>query len=145
MIESFFGDLEIQFVINLALCVALGYAIGAERESRGKDAGISTNIFVIGGAMLFTFLSSIVDPASESRIAAQIVTGIGFLGAGLILKEGASVRNLTTAASIWFAGAVGMAIGFGYFAIAIVAALAAIGIPRIPHIKRKSKEEVFDA
>ncbi len=142
--QSFIGTTELQFILNLILALVLGYLIGAERESRGKDAGISTHIFVIGGAMLFTYLSSLVDPASESRIAAQIVSGIGFLGAGLILKDGASIKNLTTAASIWFAGAIGMSIGFGYYAIALVAGLASIIVPRIPHIKHR-KEQKFDA
>jgi putative Mg2+ transporter-C (MgtC) family protein len=123
------------FVVDLAIAVALGVMIGGERELRNKDAGISTHTFVICGAMLFTFLSMTVDPASKSRIAAQIVSGIGFLGAGLILKDGASVRNLTTAASIWFAGAIGMAIGFGYHQIAIIAAAASVFIPRIPHVR----------
>jgi putative Mg2+ transporter-C (MgtC) family protein len=132
--------LTIMFMIDLALAIALGFLIGAERELRNKDAGISTHIFVICGAMLFTFMSMTVDPASKSRIAAQIVSGIGFLGAGLILKEGASVRNLTTAASIWFAGAIGMAIGFGYLEIAVIAALASVFIPRIPHVRRKRPE-----
>ncbi len=137
---TLFGPLEISFLIGLALALVLGYIIGAERESRGKDAGISTHILVIAGAMLFTLLSSAVDPMSESRIAAQIVSGIGFLGAGLILKEGTTVKNLTTASSIWFAGAIGMAIGFGYFGIAIIAALASAVIPRIPHLQRRSKD-----
>ncbi len=131
------GPTTISFVIDLLIAIALGTIIGMERESRGKDAGISTNSFVISGAMLFTFMSMTVDPASQSRIAAQVVTGIGFLGAGLILKDGTSIRNLTTAASIWFAGAIGMAIGFGYHQIAIIAALASIAIPRIPHLNHK--------
>ncbi|MCU0678302.1 MAG: MgtC/SapB family protein [Candidatus Pacebacteria bacterium] len=125
------------FTIDLLIGVALGFLIGAERELRNKDAGISTHTFVISGAMLFTFMSATVDPASQSRIAAQIVTGIGFLGAGLILKDGANVKNLTTAASIWFAGAIGMAIGFGYHQIAIIAAIASVLIPRIPHVRPK--------
>ncbi len=125
------------FTIDLLIAVALGFIIGAERELRNKDAGISTHTFVISGAMLFTFMSASVDPASQSRIAAQIVTGIGFLGAGLIIKDGASVKNLTTAASIWFAGAIGMAIGFGYHQIAIIAAIASVLIPRIPHVRPK--------
>jgi putative Mg2+ transporter-C (MgtC) family protein len=69
--------LEHEFLIGLSLSLFFGYLIGAERESRGKDAGISTHSMVIAGAMLFTFMSKSVDPASESRIAAQIVTGIG--------------------------------------------------------------------
>ena len=144
MFESLVGDIEIQFIISMLLAVVLGYLIGAERESRGKDAGISTHIFVISGAMLFTLLSGMVDPASKSRIAAQIVTGIGFLGAGLILKEGTSVKNLTTAASLWFAGAIGMSIGFGFYVVAVLAGLVAIVVPRIPHVKNK-KIDLFDA
>ncbi len=133
----------ITFIVDLLIAIALGTIIGIERESRGKDAGISTNSFVICGAMLFTFMSMTVDPASQSRIAAQVVTGIGFLGAGLIIKEGASIRNLTTAASIWFSGALGMAIGFGYYQIAIIASLASIFIPRIPHFKHKDELREF--
>lgn len=134
--------LTIAFIFDIALAIGLGFLIGAERELRNKDAGISTHIFVISGAMLFTFMSMTVDPASKSRIAAQIVSGIGFLGAGLILKDGASVKNLTTAASIWFAGAIGMAIGFGYHQIAVVAALASVFIPRIPHVRPKPTASV---
>jgi len=125
------------FIIDLFIAIALGTLIGGERELRGKDAGISTHSLVICGAMLFTYMSMTVDPASESRIAAQIVTGIGFLGAGLILKDGSSVKNLTTAASIWFAGAIGMAIGFGFYQIAVIAALASVFIPRLPHVRPK--------
>jgi putative Mg2+ transporter-C (MgtC) family protein len=138
---NFTDPLVIMFSIDLLIALVVGFLIGAERESRGKDAGISTHTFVIVGAMLFTFLSTVVDPASKSRIAAQIVTGIGFLGAGIIIKDGASVRNLTTAASIWFAGAIGMAIGFDYHEIAIIAAIASICIPRIPHISNLKKKK----
>ena len=142
MFENFFGMNEIHFLVDVILCLIIGYSIGAERESRGKDAGISTHMFVIFGAMLFTFISSTVDPESKSRIAAQIVTGIGFLGAGLIIKEGVVVKNLTTAASMWFAGAIGMAIGFEFYFIAIVAAVVSILIPKIPHINKKSPEAI---
>lgn len=134
------GPLEIEFLIAMAFSVAVGFFIGAERELRGKDAGISTHVLVILGATLFTFLSMIVDPASTSRIAAQIVTGIGFLGAGLILKEGASVKNLTTAASLWAAAAIGMSIGFGYYAIALIATLVTIFAPRIPNVRTRGSE-----
>ncbi len=132
---------DISFVSGLLLSILLGFIIGAERESRNKDAGISTHVMVIAGAMFFTLISREVDPASTSRIAAQIVTGIGFLGAGLIIKEGASVKNLTTAASLWFAAAIGMAIGFGFFVAAIIATVAAALIPRIPHIRKKHEDQ----
>lgn len=137
-IEPFIALLDpvtFTFLKALSLSLFLGYIMGAERELRGKDAGISTNMFVICGAMIFTFISMTVDPASESRIAAQIVSGIGFLGAGLILKDGASVRNLTTAASIWYAGAVGMLIGFGFYEIAVISGVAGVVIPRVQHFR----------
>ncbi len=127
---------EWEFLLKLLLALVFGYAIGVERELRGKVAGISTHCFVIGGAMLFTFISGIMEPLAPARIAAQIVSGIGFLGAGIILKgEGQKITNLTTAASIWFAAAIGMAIGFGWYFIAIIATLYAVFVPRIPHLK----------
>jgi len=88
--------------------------------------------------MLFTYLSSAVDPNSTSRIVAQIVSGIGFLGAGMILKGKADkkITNLTTAASIWFSAAIGMAIVFNYYIIAIAAIVFAVVVPRIPHISK---------
>jgi putative Mg2+ transporter-C (MgtC) family protein len=135
---AFFKTSEGKFLIDIVLAVIFGYIIGLERESRGKDAGVSTHIMVICGATLFTFLSSLVDPASKSRIAAQIVSGIGFLGAGLILKDGNSrVKNLTTASSIWFAGAIGMALGFDFHGLAAIATVVSLVVPRIPKTKKR--------
>ena len=90
---------QLDFLIDIGLSLLAGFLIGAERESRGKPAGISTHCLVIGGTMMFTYISAQVDPNSTSRIAAQIVTGIGFLGAGMILKSESTERitNLTTA------------------------------------------------
>lgn len=135
-ITSLFGPLEIQFSIALALSIAIGYIMGGERELRNKDAGISTHILVIGGAMLFSLVSSMVDPYSPSRIAAQIVTGIGFLGAGLIFHAEGGVKNLTTAASLWVAAAIGVALGFGFYVIAVAMGLVSALIPRIPRLRR---------
>ncbi|MBU0750139.1 MgtC/SapB family protein [Patescibacteria group bacterium] len=140
MLLSILGPLEIQFLFGLFLSVGLGYIIGAERESRGKDAGISTHILVISGAMLFTLLSVGDGTNYDTRIAAQIVSGIGFLGAGLILKEGSTIKNLTTAASIWCAGALGMTIGFGFYVVALFAGILFMLVPRIPHIRDKNQE-----
>ncbi len=124
------------FFIRLMLSLAIGFLIGAERESRHKDAGISTHSLVIVGSMLFTYLSQNVDPESTSRIAAQVVSGVGFLGVGLILKEGGKVKNLTTAASIWFAAAIGMAFGYGYYIPGLMASVVALILPKIPHPSR---------
>lgn len=139
--QFFFGDKEISFLIKLVISGFCGVLIGIERESRNKPAGISTHCFVIGGAAMFTFLSGVVDPNSPARIAAQIISGIGFLGAGMILKsEAGTITNLTTAAAVWFAAAIGMAIGFSWYAIAIFATIYAILVPRIPHLSRLSEK-----
>ena len=129
---------QLDFLLDIGISLLAGFLIGAERESRGKPAGISTHCLVIGGTMIFTYLSAQVDPNSTSRIAAQIVTGIGFLGAGMILKSEATekITNLTTAAAVWFAAAIGMAIGFNFYFIALVAIAFAVLVPRIPHISK---------
>lgn len=126
------------FAIDILVSLAAGFIIGAEREARGKAAGISTNRFVIGGSMNFTYLSAAVDPNSTTRIAAQLVTGIGFLGAGIILKGELDnqITNLTTVASIWFSAAIGMAIGFNFYFIAALSVAFAVLVPCIPHISK---------
>jgi putative Mg2+ transporter-C (MgtC) family protein len=134
----FLQGLTTHFLVGLGLSFLAGFVIGLERESKGKPAGISTQCLVIGGSMIFSYLSGIVDPNSTSRIAAQIVTGIGFLGAGLILKseEDKRVTNLTTAASIWFSCSIGMAFGFGFFIMGIIALAFAVLVARIPKIQK---------
>ena len=134
---TLWSPLETAFVIDLALCLVSGIAIGAERELRNKDAGISTHVLVLTGAMVFTFFSGVVDPASKSRISAQVVTGIGFLGAGLILKDGISVKNLTTAASLWVSASVGMAYGFNYHVVGLLVTAVIALVPRLPHCRPK--------
>jgi putative Mg2+ transporter-C (MgtC) family protein len=127
---------ELEFAIRLGLCLLFGTIIGVERELRNKPAGISTNCFVIAGACMFTFVSLSVDPNSPARIAAQVVSGVGFLGAGMILKsEQNTVKNLTTAAAVWFAAAIGMTIGFGWYLVAAMATVYSVIVPRIPHVK----------
>lgn len=134
---------QLDFLIDIGLSLLAGFLIGAERESRGKPAGISTHCLVIGGTMMFTYVSAQVDPNSTSRIAAQVVSGIGFLGAGMILKSESTekITNLTTAAAVWFAASIGMAIGFNFYFMALVAIAFAVLVPRIPHIS-KIKESI---
>jgi putative Mg2+ transporter-C (MgtC) family protein len=138
MLDNWQIGLQLEFLIDIIIALAAGFVIGAERESRGKPAGISTNSLVIGGSMLFTYLSAAVDPNSTSRIAAQVVSGIGFLGAGMILKGeiDKKITNLTTAASVWYSAAIGMAIGFNFYIIALAAVIFAVLVPRIPHITK---------
>jgi putative Mg2+ transporter-C (MgtC) family protein len=120
--------LQIDLGLRLVLSAAFGGAIGLEREINGHPAGVRTHLLVCLGSALFTVLSIYgfgptgagtgVDP---SRVAAQIVSGIGFLGAGAILKDGFSIRGLTTAASLWVVAAIGMAAGAGYWSAALIA------------------------
>jgi putative Mg2+ transporter-C (MgtC) family protein len=115
---------------RLGAAAGLGMAIGIERELRDREAGLRTHVLVSVGSALFTIVSAYgfhdflvnggaVVRADPTRIAAQIVTGIGFLGAGAIIREGLSVRGLTTAATLWGVAAIGMAAGAGYYSAAV--------------------------
>jgi putative Mg2+ transporter-C (MgtC) family protein len=125
---------DAHIVLRLAVAAGLGGAIGIERELREREAGIRTHLLVSLGSALFTIVSAYafhsfltsganVVRADPTRIAAQIVTGIGFLGAGAIIREGLSVRGLTTAATLWVVAAIGMACGAGWYWAAIVTTL----------------------
>jgi putative Mg2+ transporter-C (MgtC) family protein len=118
--------------VRLTVAAVLGGAIGLERELRDREAGFRTHMLVCVGSALFTIVSAYGfseflesgDPvirADPTRIAAQIVTGIGFLGAGAIIRQGLSIRGLTTAATLWVAAAIGLAAGAGYYSGAIAA------------------------
>ncbi len=115
-------DDQLEIIGRLALAGFLGAFIGLERELRGYPAGIRTIALVTLGACLFTDVSRLMG--GDDRVAAGIVTGIGFLGAGVILREGFSVRGITTAATIWSAAAVGMAIGIELYVVGIAGAVA---------------------
>jgi putative Mg2+ transporter-C (MgtC) family protein len=115
-------------LLRLAVAAGLGAAVGVERELRDREAGVRTHLLVSLGAGLFTIVSAYGFrefyaagiTADPTRIAAQIVTGVGFLGAGAIIREGLSVRGLTTAGSLWIVAAIGMSAGAGYYWPAIV-------------------------
>ncbi len=112
---------ELEIVARLVLAAAVGGFVGLERELRGYPAGIRTLALVAIGAALFTEISQLLG--GNDRVAAQIVTGIGFIGAGLIFREGYSVRGITTAATIWAVAAMGMAIGVQLYIVAIAGAV----------------------
>jgi putative Mg2+ transporter-C (MgtC) family protein len=111
--------------LRLALAAVLGGAIGLEREYRHKPAGLRTNMLIALGSALFSILSVELGSGAGSpdRIAAQVVTGIGFLGAGAILRTGDHIHGLTTAATIWVNAAIGMAAGLGSYTVATVASV----------------------
>jgi putative Mg2+ transporter-C (MgtC) family protein len=122
-------ETQVDLAIRLLIAGILGAAVGLEREIHEHPAGMRTHLLVSAGAAAFTVLSVYAFPAAgadPARIAAQIVTGVGFLGAGSILKEGATIRGLTTAASLWAVAAVGMAAGAGAWSVAVVLTLIAV-------------------
>ena len=120
------GGLDLELVLRLVLAAVVGAIVGIEREVHAHPAGLRTHLLVSLGSCVFTILSfsgfSKIGPSEDpTRIAAQIVSGIGFLGAGAILKEGVTVRGLTTAASLWTSAALGMASGVGQYAFTVAA------------------------
>ncbi len=118
------SHLEMEIILKLVLAAVLGGLIGFERQIHKKPAGLRTHTLVCIGAALFTIIStSSVDPSSVSRIAAGLVTGIGFLAAGLIFREEDKVRGLTTAAELWVLAAIGISVGIGFYYAAIVATI----------------------
>jgi putative Mg2+ transporter-C (MgtC) family protein len=107
--------------IKLLVSLILGAVIGAEREYKGRNIGFRTIILITLGSTFFTILSYIIGENNDpARIASNIVTGIGFLGAGAIFRDGASVRGVTTASIIWISAAIGMACGIGQFEFAVM-------------------------
>jgi putative Mg2+ transporter-C (MgtC) family protein len=145
-------------LLRLSVAAVLGGAIGMERELRERQAGLRTHLVVCVGSALFTLVSAygfhefLVSGGSlvrtdPTRIAAQIVSGIGFLGAGAIIRQGLSVKGLTTAATLWLVAAIGMASGAGYYSAALFAtagALLTLGPLRIVAYKivRRYRPEV---
>jgi len=130
--DTYMGSFELSILIKLLLAALAGGLVGLEREKHGRPAGMRTNLLVSVGACTIMILSEAfylkygmiggdttlrLDP---SRTAAQIVTGIGFLGAGVIIKEGVTVRGLTTAASLWVMAGLGMAFGMGFFSLGAI-------------------------
>jgi putative Mg2+ transporter-C (MgtC) family protein len=110
-------------LLRVGLAVLLGMAIGLEREWREKAAGFRTiTLVTVGSALFVTITYSGFSPADRARVAAGVVTGIGFLGAGAILRERGQVIGLTTAATVWAACALGIAAGFGAYALAVLGA-----------------------
>ena len=132
---------------KLLVALVIGAIIGAEREYRTKSAGFRTVILITVGSTLFTIVSNLMS--NDARVASNIVTGIGFLGAGAIFKEGASVKGLTTATTIWISAAIGMAIGVGQYSLAIsvvtIVILVLVGFTWLPTlIDRLNTELVYN-
>ena len=129
-------QVQLEAIFRLIVAGVLGAMVGYEREAHGRPAGLRTYILVSLGACLFTLVSILGFPDSEqARVAAQIVTGIGFIGAGTIIRAQAGVTGVTTAAGIWAIAAVGMAAGTGLYVLAIVTGLGAYLVLQFVRVK----------
>ncbi len=137
---------EVQLMLGLRLIIAalLGGVIGLERERRGHAAGIGTFAMVTMGACAFSIISDLVFRGPDNtRIASGVVEGIGFLGAGVIIRGRAGVHGLTTAATLWASAAVGMLVGYGLYLLALIltaTALIVLVIRAVPPVARKLEE-----
>ncbi|WP_433965413.1 MgtC/SapB family protein [Tunturiibacter gelidiferens] len=122
------GISTLQFAIRLLLAIAMGAAVGLERQWRQRMAGTRTNALVAAGAAAFVMCGLLLDndPSARGRIVSYVVSGVGFLGAGVIFKDGASVRGLNTAATIWCSAAIGALSALGSFHLALVLAFAVL-------------------
>jgi putative Mg2+ transporter-C (MgtC) family protein len=120
---------QIFFIGQVLLAIGLGALIGWQREAIGKAAGARTYALVSGGSALFTILSlHAFLGADTSRVAGQVIVGIGFLGAGLIMHRESEVHGLTTAAGLWVSAAIGMAVGTGFYLLAIVGSFIMLAV-----------------
>jgi putative Mg2+ transporter-C (MgtC) family protein len=124
LLQPALGDLFFKMLARLTLAAVLGGIIGLERELKHRPAGLRTNMFICFGAAMFTVLSlQLATPSDATRIASQIIPGIGFIGAGSILRDKGGVTGLTTAATIFVVASIGMACGGGLYLLAIFATL----------------------
>jgi putative Mg2+ transporter-C (MgtC) family protein len=119
-------ELDGETALQLGLSFAIGCAIGLEREYRSKAAGLRTMIMICFGSTIFTQISISMSDMAPERIASNIITGIGFLGAGVIFKDGLSINGITTATTIWIAAALGMAVGAGEYFVALIGSVVVL-------------------
>ncbi|WP_020525408.1 MgtC/SapB family protein [Catelliglobosispora koreensis] len=120
--------MEWVLIVQVAVAAVLGAALGLERELSAQPAGLRTHMLVCIGSALFTLAGAEVVGTDPTRVAAQVVTGIGFLGGGAILREGTTVRGLTTAASLWVAAAIGLSVGLRLWFVAVGATVLGLTV-----------------
>jgi len=138
--EDSFLNFDFETIFRLVLAVALGALIGFERELKHRPAGLRTHMLVSLGATVFTVTSLSFD-VEPSRIAAGIVTGIGFLGAGNIIAQRGHIRGVTSAATLWVVAGIGLCVGVGQYAIAVASALLVFAILQLGRIEKRIDPE----
>lgn len=130
-------NLELLMAFRALVAVSLGGFIGWERERHGREAGVRTYGAVALGACIFALISTHVTGGSNPHvIAAGVVTGVGFLGAGVILREGGNIVGLTTAATLWATASVGLAIGYGMYILGVLVSVIVFGLLAVHHLPR---------
>jgi putative Mg2+ transporter-C (MgtC) family protein len=132
--DTFQISLMMLWVLRLVISLILGAVVGLERELVHKPAGLRTHILVSMGACLVTIISIYEFQADPARVAAGIITGIGFLGAGSIIASGGHIQGVTTAASLWIVAAIGLAVGSGSYVLATIAAVMVFFVLRIKRV-----------
>jgi putative Mg2+ transporter-C (MgtC) family protein len=148
----FFSEAELEIVTRLLIAVALGALVGYEREVTHRPAGLRTHMLVALGAALFTSVSVMFFQDDPARIAAGIVTGIGFIGAGSIIAMRGQIQGVTTAATLWVVASIGLGVGLGQYLIAVVAAIVVFAILQLrkfekqiaPSAKGRKGKDAFD-
>lgn len=145
IIEQFLQTDWIGVVTKIGMAIVLGYLIGVERELHGKVVGTRTVTLIAIGTAMYVLMSPTITGGDNSRVIAQVVSGIGFLGAGIIFKDGDTVKGLTTAATVWCAAAIGGLCGFGMFAEAVLGTIAIVAVNiffrhRLSKLEKESQE-----
>lgn len=130
----------LELILKVAISIFLGYLIGYEREHQGKAVGTRTVSLIALGSALFVIMSPTIFSGDNSRIVAQVVSGIGFLGAGIIFKDGNTVRGLTTAATIWCSASIGCLCGFGMYKEAVIGTVGVLFINTVFRYIKQNKE-----
>ena len=145
MFDSFIQTDWLMVITKLVLATCLGYLMGAERELHGKVVGTRTISLIAIGSALYVLMSPSIIGGDNSRIIAQVVSGIGFLGAGIIFKDGDTIKGLTTAATVWCSAAIGCLCGAGMFAEAILGTIIIMTVnicfKHLKEHKEENKEE----
>lgn len=136
--DHILSGFDVETVVRLLIALALGAAVGFERQLKKRPAGLRTHMLVCLGSATFTTIGLSLEP-NTSRIAEAIVTGIGFLGAGAIIAQGGRVRGITSAATLWAVAGLGLVVGVGEYIIAVIITVLIFGTLQIDRIKRFSE------
>lgn len=119
---------EKEYLIKILMTLFCGTVIGIERQMNGKPVGIRTSILICTATMTFVYIAQLVDNSQSVRVLGQAITGVGFLGAGVIMAKEGLIMGVTSASVVWMLSAVGAGIGFGYYLVSVTAALITIGV-----------------